>query len=365
MDHANGHKTRYLHLSDRTVTWDQIVARGQLIGHEGNSGAIVYHLHFETRHDATAGDCCSGTAVDPYGSSTYMWTRNPPEYAGWHGWFDWGEAANPAPQAISYAADRPDHTHMVHRDAAGDIWIKWYDGSNWQGYQNISNGPSDPTFNGNVAISNHYGRIYVIATASNMVRLKYWDGTSWIGWQNISDGKAITGPIAISYGPGGRIDVVGVASNKAWHKWLDGSGWHPWWDMSGTTQITGSVAVANRNGLIHVVGWNGGVAKLKWWNGSGWYGWQSLVSPVDNGSLAIDNSNAVVGNTSSTHLGVHLLARASATAWLRCWDLGCNLSGWEPLNGYIEGPLAVTNQNAEIRVVAQASLHLWHKYRAK
>ena len=80
VDHVNGHKTRYLHLQSRAVTNGQTVPRGAVVGYEGNSGTEVYHLHFETRHNATAGDCCSGTAVDPYYSGTYMWTTNPPSY---------------------------------------------------------------------------------------------------------------------------------------------------------------------------------------------------------------------------------------------------------------------------------------------
>lgn len=214
-----------------------------------------------------------------------------------------------------------------------------------------------------MAVSNHYGRIYVIATASSLVKLNYWNGVSWSGWQDISEGKAITGPIAVSYGTGGRVDIVGVASNKAWHKWYDGA-WHSWWDMSGASPITGSVAVANRDGLIHVVGWAGGKAWLKWWNGGGWSVWQSLVSPVD-GSLAIDNVGAVRGNTTSTHYGVHIVAMAGGSAWLRCWENSddCNVSGWMGLGGSLAGPLAVTNQNAQIRIVGKNSgwtlLHKW------
>ncbi len=82
IDHPNGHKTRYLHLSSWAVSNGEVVGRGTLIGYEGNTGVAdgSYHLHFETRHNATAGDCCSGTAVDPYASSTYMWIADPPGY---------------------------------------------------------------------------------------------------------------------------------------------------------------------------------------------------------------------------------------------------------------------------------------------
>ena len=82
MDHGNGHRTRYLHLQSYTVAGGRYVTRGGLIGYEGNTGTIVYHLHFETRHNGTPGDNCgSGTAVNPYASSTFMWATDPPGYA--------------------------------------------------------------------------------------------------------------------------------------------------------------------------------------------------------------------------------------------------------------------------------------------
>lgn len=88
MDHGNGHRTRYLHLNAAPLPANgSQVARGVIVGYEGNTGYTdppgFYHLHFETRHGATGAATCGkdGTAVDPYGSSTYMWTLDPPVYA--------------------------------------------------------------------------------------------------------------------------------------------------------------------------------------------------------------------------------------------------------------------------------------------
>lgn len=87
LDHYNGHRTRYLHFNSPALPANgQIVARGQPVGYEGNDGLTdppgFYHLHFETRHNATTFSCgYDGTAVNPYHSSTFMWKTNPPSMA--------------------------------------------------------------------------------------------------------------------------------------------------------------------------------------------------------------------------------------------------------------------------------------------
>jgi len=50
--HGNGHRSRYAHLSLRTVHVGQNVGKGQKIGEVGESGgATGPHLHFEQRVD--------------------------------------------------------------------------------------------------------------------------------------------------------------------------------------------------------------------------------------------------------------------------------------------------------------------------
>jgi murein DD-endopeptidase MepM/ murein hydrolase activator NlpD len=89
--HGNGQLSRYLHLSSQVAAPGQVVERGAVIGYEGISGTDAYHLHFETRHNATGSECLSGTAVDPYAGpyspGTYAWRTNPPSMRGadWNG----------------------------------------------------------------------------------------------------------------------------------------------------------------------------------------------------------------------------------------------------------------------------------------
>jgi hypothetical protein len=84
--HGSGHRTRHSHLNDRSAGNGASVSRGEIIGHEGSSGAPgAVHLHFDTRHAGTDdSQCCTGTSVDPYAGSyspgTYFWSTNPPSY---------------------------------------------------------------------------------------------------------------------------------------------------------------------------------------------------------------------------------------------------------------------------------------------
>lgn len=72
IDHGNGYRTRYAHLSVQAVRVGQHVAQGQRIGNVGDTGGSTGpHLHFELRH--------WGTAISPVfnGHTAFFWgTRN-------------------------------------------------------------------------------------------------------------------------------------------------------------------------------------------------------------------------------------------------------------------------------------------------
>ncbi len=96
ISHDGGYRTRYAHLASSIISNGQSVTQGQQIGYSGNSGGpwcqawsggtcsqwgSPYHLHFETRVNAGSGNELAGTPVDPYNSSNYLWTTNPPSVA--------------------------------------------------------------------------------------------------------------------------------------------------------------------------------------------------------------------------------------------------------------------------------------------
>ena len=73
IDHGNGYRTRYAHLSSQVVSVGQSVSQGQKIGAVGNTGGSSgAHLHYELRKDGVAiRPVFNGATAFFYGTKNY------------------------------------------------------------------------------------------------------------------------------------------------------------------------------------------------------------------------------------------------------------------------------------------------------
>jgi murein DD-endopeptidase MepM/ murein hydrolase activator NlpD len=101
IDHGNGYRTLYWHLSSIAVEAGQQVARGQELGVAGESGcAIGSHLHFQVQY--------LGRDVDPYGwcgATPDPWAQSPAGQVSVWLWQDMPSPCGPAPRGVVVVDD--------------------------------------------------------------------------------------------------------------------------------------------------------------------------------------------------------------------------------------------------------------------
>lgn len=101
IDHANGYRTLYWHLSRIDVTTGQPVARGEPLGVAGSSGCSTGpHLHFQVQY--------LGRDVDPYGwcgSDPDPWEASPAGQRSVWLWLDMPSPCGPPPPGVIVVDD--------------------------------------------------------------------------------------------------------------------------------------------------------------------------------------------------------------------------------------------------------------------
>jgi hypothetical protein len=207
------------------------------------------------------------------GTDGYLWQK------WWTGssWSEWvkisealgGKIAG-GPGAVSMAAGRLD---VVARMPDNTVGHWYYDGA-WH-YDNLGgNTAGDPDI---ASDTNGHLNVFVKGAEGELWQ-KWWTGSGWSAWQNLSwfgGGKISGGPGAVSWGPN-RFDVVArMPDSSVGHWWYDGSTWH--YDNLGGGIINDPDIASDASGHLNVfVEDMSGNLVQKWWTGSGWSAWQNL-----------------------------------------------------------------------------------------
>ncbi len=327
VDDPAGHKSRYCHLKDRIVGDGQQVARGEVIGHEGTTGATGIHLHFDSREGGTAGNCCNGTSVDPYGGpyspGTWMWQDQPPggqppshadfspAVASWTSsrvdvfvrgkddktlyqrtrtgstWGGWtqpvsGSCLRSGPAASTWSTTRLD---VFVRGCDNAVWHNWWTGGgSWYGGSLGGCAMSAPA-----AASWGTNRIGLFVRGCDNVLYKNLYTGSWSGWTAVSGACLRSGPGAVSWGTN-RFDVVYRGCDDAiMHLWsIDGGQSFSSESFGECTMLAPSIASwgsAKLDVFMRGCGPAGAGEGIYWksYNGSSWSGWTSLGGCLASG----------------------------------------------------------------------------------
>lgn len=121
IDHGNGYWTKYAHMQ-KDGRKSGLVKRGDIIGKSSNTGKPWggyegVHLHFEVRNGGEW-----GTAVDPYGTQSWLWIGSPPK--------SFIDVADPPLLYRYFNWENPsdpyfDRVYEIGKDSAGNEYKRW------------------------------------------------------------------------------------------------------------------------------------------------------------------------------------------------------------------------------------------------
>jgi hypothetical protein len=235
------------------------------------------------------------------------------------------------------ASDQANHENLFVRGTDNNLWQKWWTGSGWSEWQNLSALGGGKIAGGPGAVAMDPGRFDVAARmpdntvghwyyynsiwyfdnlgsppggilgdpdlaseqggdlhvfvegADENLWQRWWLGSYWSAWQNVSTlvggGKIASGPGATSWGLG-RFDVFARnPDSTVGHYWYEGSlGWH--YDNIGGNGPNAPDAASDQAARVNSF-YEGSDENLwqRWWNGSGWSEYQNL-SLAGGGKIA-------------------------------------------------------------------------------
>jgi peptide methionine sulfoxide reductase MsrB len=163
------------------------------------------------------------------------------------------------------------HLNIFARSSSGALVQKWWDGSSWSGWYDVS------AIVGSGSISSGIGAVATTSSTLDVVArmpagnigVFHWSGVAW-SFESLS-GQILGDPDVSSVGSGAANVYARGLDGNLWQQWRVGSGWSGWQNVSA---LTGNVPIASGPGAaswnstrVDVVGRRADGTVGHWWYG--------------------------------------------------------------------------------------------------
>lgn len=220
-----------------------------------------------------------------------MWQ---PVFLGRPGWEDLGGPIMDQPSCVAWPPrvnpPTPGRIHCFARFADNTLRHKWWDGSAWQGWENLG-APGAPgefaaIMDQPTCISKVVNRIDCFVRNTNSdLRWKLWNGpgTLWSGWAAVGgSGGGDMEPASCLSRRAGSIDCFSRSRTSAmFYTKFDGTVWSSWEYLGGQLMARPSCVSRAENKIECLARHRDGRMWNKWQFGTTWHGWSPV--PVDTG----------------------------------------------------------------------------------